>query len=89
MTNGTPAEGSSRSLQTYQVVGQILGPGIFLAMMLTGQWQDIMPDTAWRAAAVGLWMAVWWATEAIPVPVTALLPLIVFDPLGVASIRDA
>lgn len=89
MTNGMPAEGSSRSLQTYQVVGQILGPGIFLAMMLTGQWQDIMPDTAWRAAAVGLWMAVWWATEAIPVPVTALLPLIVFDPLGVASIRDA
>jgi sodium-dependent dicarboxylate transporter 2/3/5 len=58
-------------------------------MLITGQWQDVMPPAAWKAAAVGLWMAVWWATEAIPVPVTALLPLVVFDPLGIATIRDA
>ena len=48
-----------------------------------------MPSAAWLAAAVALWMAVWWATEAIPVAATALLPLAVFDPLGIASIRDA
>lgn len=48
-----------------------------------------MPTEAWRAAAIGLWMAVWWATEAIPVPVTAFLPIIVFAPLGIATLKDA
>jgi len=79
----------NRPLETYQVVGRILGPSIFLLMLITGQWQEAMPPVAWKAAGVGLWMAVWWATEAIPVSVTALLPLVLFDPLGLASIRDA
>ena len=78
-----------KSLETYQVVGRALGPAIFVIMMLAAGGQDVMPPAAWKAAAVGLWMAVWWATEAIPVPVTALLPLVLFDPLGIASIRDA
>ena len=58
-------------------------------MLVTNQWQDAMDPQAWRAAAVGLWMAIWWATEAIPVPVTAFLPIVIFEPLGIASIRDA
>jgi sodium-dependent dicarboxylate transporter 2/3/5 len=85
MTDGT----ENRPLETYQLVGRVLGPAIFLAMLATGQWQDVMPLAAWRAAAVGLWMATWWATEAIPVPVTAILPLVLFDPLGLATIREA
>lgn len=31
-------------------------------------------------------MAVWWITEAIPIPATALLPLVLFPLLGVADI---
>jgi len=58
-------------------------------MLLLGQEQSVMSEEAWRVAAVAMWMAVWWATEAIPVPVTALLPIVIFDPLGIASIRDA
>jgi sodium-dependent dicarboxylate transporter 2/3/5 len=48
--------------------------------------QAFMPPTAWRVAAVGIWMAVWWATEAIPVPVTAFIPLVTFDLLGIAPV---
>jgi sodium-dependent dicarboxylate transporter 2/3/5 len=33
-------------------------------------------------------MAVWWATEAVPIAITALLPLVLFPILGVASIQD-
>ena len=51
--------------------------------------QVAMDPLAWRAAAAGLWMAIWWATEAIPVPVTAFIPLVLFEPLGIATLRDA
>ncbi len=76
-------------METYQIVGRILGPAIFVVMLLTDQWQGAMSTEAWRVAAVGLWMATWWATEAIPVPVTAFLPLVVFEPLGISSLREA
>ena len=73
----------------HQSFGLFVGPSIFVIMLLMGDSQTVMPVAAWRAAAAGLWMAIWWATEAVPVPATALLPLVLFDPLGIASIRDA
>lgn len=39
-------------------------------------------------AAVAVLMAVWWMSEAIPIAVTALLPLALFPILGLAEIRD-
>ena len=80
---------SDNSLEVYQRVGRVLGPFLFLLMLATADAQDAMSPVAWRVAAVGIWMAVWWATEAIPVAVTAFLPLVVFEPLGISSIRDA
>ena len=44
---------------------------------------------AWTVAAIALLMVTWWATEAIPIPVTALLPLALFPILGVTSIETA
>lgn len=34
-------------------------------------------------------MAIWWMTEAIPIPATALLPLALFPTLGVLDMADA
>ena len=79
----------SVALETYQIIGRVLGPAIFVLMLVVDQWQGAMSTEAWRVAAVGLWMAVWWATEAIPVPVTAFLPIVIFEPLGISSLRDA
>ena len=90
MTTTKPSEPSvNRRPERYQLVGRILGPAVFALMFATDQWQSVMDPQAWRAAAVGLWMAIWWATEAIPVPVTALLPLVIFEPLGIATLKDA
>lgn len=36
--------------------------------------------------AITLWMAVWWITEAIPIYVTALLPLILFPSLSLTEL---
>ncbi len=73
----------------HQSVGLLLGPSVFVVMTLLADGQSVMPPEAWRVAAVGLWMAIWWATETIPVPATALLPLVLFDPLGIATIRES
>lgn len=35
--------------------------------------------------AAGVWMAVWWMTEAIPLPATALLPVVLFPLAGVQT----
>ncbi len=79
----------NREAETYQRIGRILGPAVFALMFATEHLQETMSPQAWRVAAIGLWMAIWWATEAIPVFVTAFLPIIAFDPLGIAPIRDA
>jgi len=75
--------------EPHQRVGLILGPLAFVVMLATQGLQETMPPAAWLAAAAAVWMAIWWATEAIPVAATAFLPLVLFEPLGVSSIRDA
>ena len=43
---------------------------------------------AQRAAAIFVWMGIWWATEAVPIAITALIPLVFFPLLGVSSIEE-
>jgi sodium-dependent dicarboxylate transporter 2/3/5 len=84
MTAAHPA----RTPHPAQRIGRWLGPLAFLAMLLMPTPAALDP-VAWRVAALGVWMATWWITEAIPIPATALLPLIVLPITGVASIREA
>lgn len=77
--------------------GRWLGPlaGITLYCVLpenyldgTGHWVEF--SVAGRAtAATAAWMALWWTTEAIPLAVTALLPLAIFPLAGAASLQEA
>lgn len=39
-------------------------------------------------AAIAVLMAAWWMSEAIPIAVTALLPLVLFPLLGIAEVGD-
>jgi sodium-dependent dicarboxylate transporter 2/3/5 len=70
-----------------QKAGLWLGPLLFLAMAIVTDIQSIMATDAWLVAGVAIWMAVWWSTEAIPVPATAFLPLVLFPMIEVAPIR--
>jgi sodium-dependent dicarboxylate transporter 2/3/5 len=35
-----------------------------------------------------LWMAIWWATEAVPLPITSLLPLVILPLFKVIGAKD-
>ncbi len=48
-----------------------------------------MAPEAWRLVPLVLWMALWWASEVVPVAVTALLPLVYLPATGIASFRTA
>jgi len=76
-------EGRSR----HQVIGLFLGPAIALLMMLADAPADLSA-AGWRTASAGVLMAIWWATEAVPIAVTALLPIVLFPLLGIKELPD-
>lgn len=50
---------------------------------------DGLDPAGWRVAGVAVLMATWWLTEALPFPVTALMPIIMFPVLGIAPLGTA
>ena len=63
----------------------LLGPALAIVVLALGPGER--PETA-RMAAIAAWMAAWWITEAVPIPVTALLPLVLMPAAGVEGIKD-
>lgn len=68
-------------MSTSKRIGFILGPLLFIITRLFFK-PDGLPDEANAILASTLWIAVWWITEAIPIAVTALLPIILFPLTG-------
>lgn len=58
----------------------LLGPGV-----LGGG----LADPARRASGVLMLMAVWWLSEALPLAVTSLVPMVLLPALGVLPLKDA
>jgi len=63
-----------------------LGPAAYLACLLLLRG---LPDPVARMAGLTAWMACWWASEALPVAVTALLPLVALPLAGLMSFAEA
>ncbi len=47
-----------------------------------------MSDTAWLASGLASTMALWWLSEALPLPATALLPVAFAPIVGLADFSD-
>lgn len=65
----------------------VLGPLLFILLQFIGG-PEGMQENAYGVVCVTLWMALWWVTEAVPIAVTALLPIILFPLLGVMDISS-
>ncbi len=81
------AEGATQSTLRNKI-GFFAGPAVFIIMLLIEPPQDLEPQ-AWYVAGVAAFMAIWWVTEAIPIPATALLPIILFPVLDVSTVGQA
>jgi solute carrier family 13 (sodium-dependent dicarboxylate transporter), member 2/3/5 len=80
----TSRPGRRSALPSAGQIGFVLGPAIALATatLLRPTGLDM---TAPLTAGIILWMLIWWATEAVPAPVTGFLPLVLFPLIGVMS----
>ncbi|MDG5767914.1 DASS family sodium-coupled anion symporter [Balneolales bacterium ANBcel1] len=82
---------SNESGSTYglrQRIGLFLGPAVFILFLIIPTPEGLESE-AWAVAGVGLLMAIWWVSEAIPIPATALLPIILFPILRVGPVSQA
>lgn len=82
------AAGSSDDESGRRQIGLWLGP-VLAAAVAWVPWPIDAPVDVRRMAAVTVWMAVWWVSEAIPLGATSLLPLVLFPLLGLASASQA
>ncbi len=72
----------------YQRIGFALGPILALIILFLPTPEGLAMD-AWRVVAMMVWLAIWWATEAIPVPATSLIPIVYLPLMGVISLKAA
>ena len=75
-------------MQAYKKRGFWIGLATFFFILFSPN-PESLSSVGWAVAAVTLLMAIWWATEAVPVAVTALLPLACFPMLGVTDFKTA
>ena len=63
-------------------LGRPLGPLAFAILFYVGGGFGLAPDAV-AALACTAWIVVWWVTEAVPIPVTSLLPIVLFPATGI------
>lgn len=71
-----------------QRIGFWVGPALFALIAFSTPPQGL-PVEAMRMAGLAAWVAVWWATEAIPIAATSLLPLVIIPLAGAGNEKQA
>ena len=92
MRQSTPTNTKIRTsdnpkLQLSKLIGLPLGVVLFIVVLLIPTPEGLSPE-AHRVGALTILMSVWWLTEAVPIYVTALVPLAMLPILRVTNIAE-
>ncbi|WP_167189430.1 DASS family sodium-coupled anion symporter [Pseudomaricurvus hydrocarbonicus] len=68
-------------------IGLILG-ALLLLYFVVSPAPENLNRSAWLTAGVMSLMAVWWATEAVPLTITSLMPVILIPALEIATLKE-
>ena len=79
-----------------KLIPLVLGPSLALLLyfLLPEQYTssagtlEVFSHSGRACAGIVLWMAIWWFTEAVPIAVTSLLPIVLFPMFGVMGSSD-
>jgi len=69
-----------------EIVGLFLGIAVLLYTLFTSPPQGLTASS-WTTIGVTMLMAIWWMLEALPIAVTALVPLVLFPVLGIMDAK--
>ncbi|KAF0171804.1 MAG: solute carrier family 13 (sodium-dependent dicarboxylate transporter) member 2/3/5 [Caulobacteraceae bacterium] len=83
------ADSSVEARSLAQRIGFWVGPALFALIAFAVRPTEGLPVEALRMAGLAAWVAVWWATEAIPIAATSLLPLVIIPLAGAGSEKQA
>ena len=86
--DSTSPDKYSNASRVFHLAGAALGPLLFLATLGLPAPAG-MPPAAWPVAGLALWMAAWWIVEAVPLPATSLLPIVLLPATGATSLAQA
>jgi sodium-dependent dicarboxylate transporter 2/3/5 len=70
-----------------QQLNRIIGPMLAALIVLIGAVNDGQLELI-AMGGIGVWMAYWWMTEAVPMAVTALLPIVFLPLSGIAPAKE-
>jgi solute carrier family 13 (sodium-dependent dicarboxylate transporter), member 2/3/5 len=78
-------EDTPTGYRRYQMIGLVLGPLLCVLIWILPPPAGLS-EAGWATAGIATLMAVWWATQALPLAITALVPLVLVPLWGISDI---
>ncbi|WP_338465276.1 SLC13 family permease [Shouchella rhizosphaerae] len=88
VASAQPPEPRKRAYSTRQRIGLLLGPALFAAIQLFFRPENL-EMAAISTLAITSWVATWWVTEAVPIPLASLLPIVLYPLTGALETETA